>query len=88
LTRAATLDARSTCFVHEHFPGFRQLDLTFRPVEEPDPELLLELANLLAERRLADVQALGRPPEMQVFRDGDDVAQVPELHEALICRTS
>jgi hypothetical protein len=35
---------------------------------------------LLADRRLDDVQALGRPPEMQLFGEHDEVVQLAELH--------
>src|SRR5580765_3222481 len=69
-------------FVDQHFSCFGQLHLTLGAIEEGDAELALELANLLAERRLADVQALCGSPEMQVFRDGDDVAQVTKFHRA------
>src|ERR1700687_2589959 len=43
---------------HDALSGFRQLDLPLRPIEKPDAEFFLELAYLLAERRLGDA-----PPE-------------------------
>ena len=60
--------------------GLRQLDAAVGPLQEPDPELGLELADLLAHRGLRDVQALGRAAEVQLLGDGDEVAEVPELH--------
>src|SRR5690606_10209940 len=38
------------------------------------------LPNLLAERRLGDVEALGRPAEVQLLGDRDEVPEVSELH--------
>ena len=46
--------------------------------------LILELANLLAERRLADVQALRRSSKVQLLSDSDDVPEMTKFHEALI----
>jgi len=48
-------------------------------VEELDPEFALELPDLLAERRLRDLEALGGAAEMELLRDGDEVAQPPEV---------
>jgi hypothetical protein len=48
-------------------------------VEELDAELPLELADLLAERRLRDLEALRRAAEVQLLGDGDEVAQPPEV---------
>ena len=50
-------------------------------MEQLDPELLLDLPDLLAERRLADVEPLGRSAEVQGLTDRDDVSKVSELHE-------
>jgi hypothetical protein len=38
------------------------------------------LTDLLAERRLAQVEPLRGLPEMQGVRDGDDVAKVSKFH--------
>ncbi|GAA2344517.1 hypothetical protein GCM10010376_77030 [Streptomyces violaceusniger] len=43
-----------------------------RTVEQPDPEVPLQQPDLLAQRRLGDVQPLGRPPEVQFLGDGDE----------------
>src|SRR5581483_6714478 len=51
-----------------------------RAVKEAHPELLLELAHLLADGRLGDVQPLRSAAEMQLLRDGDEVPQVSEFH--------
>jgi hypothetical protein len=48
-------------------------------VEELDAELPFELADLLAERRLCDLEALRRPPEVKLVGDGDEVPQAPQV---------
>jgi hypothetical protein len=47
--------------------GGRERDAALGTVEEPDPELLLELAYLFADGRLRDVQAFRRLAEMQLL---------------------
>jgi hypothetical protein len=49
--------------------------------EERDAELALELADLLRERWLSDVQPRGRPSEVQLLGDGDEVAEMAEFRE-------
>ena len=53
-------------------------------MEEADAEILLEPADLLAERRLRDVKALCGATEVQLFGDGDEVPKVAKLHERTI----
>ena len=43
-------------------------------------DFLLQQPDLLAQRRLADMQALGSAGEMQLLGDGDEVTQVAQLH--------
>lgn len=40
----------------------------------------LECSNLLAQRGLADVQALGRLRETQAMRDFDEITELPQVH--------
>jgi hypothetical protein len=70
-------DAR---FLDEHPAGVGELDVALRPVEQRHTELCFQLSNLLAERRLAEVEPLSCVPEMQRVRYGDDVPQMTELH--------
>ena len=44
---------------------------------EADAELALEPLHLLAQRRLDDVLPLGRPAEVQLLRQGHEVAKLP-----------
>ena len=48
--------------------------------EERDAELVLQLADVAAERRLRDVQPFRRPRHARLFGDGDERAKVPEIH--------
>ena len=45
-------------------------------LQQRDPELALEVADLLADCRLGDVQALGGATEVQFLGDGDEIAKV------------
>lgn len=51
-------------------------------MEQRDAELLLELADLLAEGRLRDAQPGGGAPEMQLLGDGGEIAEVAQFHDA------
>ena len=64
----------------ERRAGRGQLDLALVAQQQRRADLLLELADLLAQRRLGHVQALRRAAEVQLLGDGDEVAQVAELH--------
>ena len=59
---------------HDALSGFRQLDLPLRPIEKPDAEFFLELAYLLAERRLADAQPNSSTPKIQLFSYSHEVS--------------
>lgn len=43
------------------------------------PQHLLQLADLLRERRLRNVQPHGCAPEMELFSDSNKIAQVAKL---------
>jgi hypothetical protein len=51
-----------------------------RPGEERGPELLFERADLTAERRLRDVQALRGAADVPFLRDGNEVTDLREAH--------
>ena len=59
--------------------GRSQRDAPGRAGEQVRAELLLELADLPAEHRLRDVEALRRAPEVQLFGDRDEVAQLAQV---------
>jgi hypothetical protein len=62
--------------VGEHAPRFGKPHPTAGAIEERYAQLLFESPDLLAERRLCDVLALGGPPEVQLFGDGEEVAKL------------
>ena len=70
-------DAR---LLHEHAARFGELYLALGAVEELDPELVFELPDLMAERRLTQIQPLGGAAEVQRLGQRDDVAKVTQLH--------
>src|SRR5262245_43430058 len=49
-------------------------------MEQGDAQLLLQLPDLLTQGRLRDAQAGGGAAEVQLLGDGQEVAQVAELH--------
>ena len=51
--------------------------------QERDAQILFQLADLTAQWRLRDVQLLRGFPEVEVFRDGDEVANVTQFHGAV-----
>ena len=57
----------------EGLTGFRQLGALRGPVEEPDPQVLLQPADLPADRRLRDAQVSGGPAEVPVPGDHSEV---------------
>src|SRR5208282_2932050 len=57
-----------------------KLDAAARALEQLHPEFVFELADLLAERRLRHMQALRGAAEVQLFSDGDEVAEVSQFH--------
>ena len=47
--------------------------------EKGYPQLLLEAAYLVAQRRLGDVETCGGAPKVELLRDGDEVLDEPEV---------
>ena len=69
-----------TRLLHEHAARLGQLDLTLGAMEERDSKLFFELLDLMAERRLAEVQPLRSTAKMQRLGQRDDVAKMTQLH--------
>ena len=65
--------------IEECVAGDGQLDAMRRAQQQRAAEQLLERTDLPAERRLGDVEALGRPPEVELLGDGNEGAQVAQL---------
>ena len=79
--RSLGLRERLPRFRQECSPGRRELDATRNALEEWCPDFALQVANLPAQRRLCDVEAAGRPPEVKLLRDRDEVTKVSQLHD-------
>uniref|UniRef100_A0A071MJJ3 Uncharacterized protein n=1 Tax=Burkholderia cenocepacia TaxID=95486 RepID=A0A071MJJ3_9BURK len=80
LLRARGLLQRGACFGQEHAPGVAQFDLVPVALEQARAECFLECLDLHAQRGLHDAQAPRGAPEMQLFRERDEGAQLLEFH--------
>jgi len=58
----------------------RQRNLPLGPVQQPHTEFRFEFANLLANRRLCDVQSRRGATEVQFLRDRDEISEVAKFH--------
>ena len=70
--------------VEEHPTSARELYAPARPPEQGHLKLLLQPSDLLAQGRLRDVKARGRPAKVQLFSDGDEVPEMSKLHRVPI----
>ena len=61
-------------------PRLRQRDPAADAREELDAELRLELADLLGERRLGDVERAGGCRERAVLRGGEEISELAKIH--------
>ena len=58
----------------------RGLDPSRRADEEPAADFVLQLCDLLGERRLGDVQPFGRAGEAAFFRDCEEISENAQFH--------
>ena len=64
----------------EKQPRLGQLKASSAPDEELSAQLLLQIPNLVAQRRLAHIQPLGRPGEIQLLRYNGKIIQAAKIH--------
>ncbi len=83
LGRTCRLGQRRACLDKERSARVRKEDATARPMEEGNAKIAFERTNLLTQRWLRDVKALRGSTEVTLFRDGDEVSEVSELH--IVC---
>ncbi len=62
------------CLPEEDLAGRRHRDLAVPALQQPHPDLCLELADRLRQGRLGDVQRSGGAGHMAGLGDGDEVA--------------
>ncbi|MDT4872579.1 hypothetical protein FQZ97_1077710 [compost metagenome] len=55
-------------------------------LEQADVEVLLQLADLLGERRLRQAQALGGAAYMAFLVEGDEVAKLSKIHKSCLSK--
>ncbi len=60
-----------------------QLHPALAALKQRNLHLLLETDDLLAQRRLGDVEPGCRPSEVKLLGDGDEITEVPQLHGQL-----
>ena len=70
-------------FPEEPISRRRELDVTPDAPQKIDLELGLEIPDLLAQGRLGGVETVRGAAEVEVLGDRDEVAKVPQLHEAV-----
>jgi predicted ester cyclase len=70
---------REWCFLQERLPGGGELDLAAGAREQVGAEGALELADLVAQRRLGDVEARGGTAEVELLCDGEEVPDKARL---------
>jgi hypothetical protein len=78
--QAVDLGEHALGVAEDHAALGGELDAAARAPEHLDAQLGLEPPDLLRDRRLGEVQLLGRLRERAVAGDGGDGAQVTELH--------
>jgi hypothetical protein len=66
--------------VEQDRPCAGERHLTGGAVQERGAEAVLEGLDRLAQRRLGHVQPLGRPAEVQLLGDRDEVPRLPDVH--------
>ena len=72
----------------EHVARLRHRDLARRALDERHPDLRLEAADLLRQRRLGDVLAGGRASEVTLVGERDEVAQLSQIHALSLSLTA
>jgi hypothetical protein len=61
--------------------GRGQRDTLRLALDERYAQVLLEFADLRRQRWLADARSSGRPAEMPLVSERDQIAEVPEIHD-------
>jgi hypothetical protein len=67
-------------FFNDSLSGLRKANLSPRSLEDLDFEFLFQLADLLAQWRLTDVQTYGGAAEVQFLSEYHQVPQVSKFH--------
>jgi len=84
ICRLVDLGQHQPCLLQEQAPGLAQLDPTIGTLEQACAQLVFQRLYLLAQGRLRDAQHLRGAAEVQLFGNGDEVAQMAKFHASLI----
>jgi hypothetical protein len=63
----------------EPLAGYRRLDTTRLALEQGRRELRLEVGDMMAERGLRDIGLVGRPRQVALLVDGDEIAKLARI---------
>ena len=77
--RRSDLPSSRGGLIQELFTDVRQVDASGMTAEQPGTDLILDIPDAPADRRLLDAQVLSRASEAAAFRSGDDVAHMAQL---------
>jgi hypothetical protein len=80
LRRVSSLNHQFSSLIQKDTSCFGQLHTALVARKECDTQILLELTDLTAQRRLGDVQLLRGPAKVEVFGDGKEIANVTQFH--------
>src|SRR5262245_2748349 len=78
--RAIEVGERCTGAIKEDAAGVRQLNSAPHAAEQLYLDFLLDRLDEAAERRLLNAKPLRRAGDMPFFCDGDDAAEMPQVH--------
>ncbi|MNT54097.1 hypothetical protein D3C72_1912310 [compost metagenome] len=80
LARAFQMRQRAARLIQKQRAGLRQFHAAAGARQQRRPQFFFQRLDLQAQRRLADVQPAGGLAEAQFLGDGDEVAQLAEIH--------
>jgi len=80
----SSLDDQFSCLLEERMSGACKFNFALIAYQKNHAEILFELANLAAQRRLRNVELFGGASKIQIFSDGDEVTDVSKFHSTWI----
>jgi len=87
LVDRGSVGQQAAAFAGELLARAGQYQAAPHSVEQPEPEVVLELGDLARQRRLRDPQMAGRFRDSAVVDHGDEGARMPEIHGGFLCQS-